>query len=331
MNTYSRVLAGASLLALLVGCAAPSAPVESPTTSIATTAPPPATPSTSPSPVPTPSPTESEPEWIPPDPALWKLVLDTDFDGSSMPKKWDYRLTDVYDAGGRWCSAPVERNVQFGDGVARLEMSRASEKVTTRVTAAAKRKQANAGEKPVGCPGGVFDNAMISTQDRFTVDTGMVAARVKFPVEQGSHAGVWLQSTVQQEIDTIETYGWGRGVTNVVHVKGKKNPAASADAYVVPELVADRAWWDAWHVVEVEWTRSKITFRLDGEVTRELKQKTSKADYFVVLSLLSSDWETYRLTEPDSRPGSGVDPDALETPELPFGMEVDWVRVWERT
>ena len=257
-------------------------------------------------------------------------MLDTDFDGSKMPKKWDYRLTDVYDAGGRWCSAPVEKNVEFRDGAARLSMSRATKKVTTRVSADAKRKQARAGEKRVGCPEGVFANAMISTQDRFTIDTGMVAARVKFPVEQGAHTGVWLQSDAQQELDIIETFGLGRGISNVVHIKGEKIPAAGSDAYVVPEAVADPAWWEQWHVVSLEWTRSKITFRLDGEVTRELKQKTSKANYFIVLSLLSSDWETYRLTAPDVRKGSGVDPATLSLPTLPFGMEVDWVRAWER-
>ena len=96
-----------------------------------------------------------------------------------------------------------------------------------------------------------------------------------------------------------------------------------------PEVVADRAWWDAWHVVEVEWTRSKIVFRLDGEVTRELKVKTRKADYFVVLSLLSSDWEPIRLTEPLERPGAGLDGAPIEAAELPFGMAVDWVKVYE--
>lgn len=333
-----RVAIGAALIALLAGCGGAPAPTTStptpaPTPSVATTAPspaestPPVTPSASAEPTPTPTP---EPSWQDPDPEKWKLVLDTDFDGSKLPKKWEYRLTDVYDAGGRWCSAPVKKNVEFNDGVARLAMSKAGKKVTARVTAAAKQKQGKAGEKRVGCPEGVYDNAMISTQDRFSIDTGMVAARVKFPVGQGAHAGVWLQSYQNQELDIIETYGLGRGVTNVVHIKGKKKPAAGSDAYVAAETVADPAWWDAWHVVSLEWTRSKIVFRLDGEVTRELKQKSSAADYFIVLSLLSSDWETYRLTEPGVREGSGVDPALLQPAALPFGMEVDWVRAWER-
>ena len=330
MNTTSRTLAGAALFVLLAGCSAPPVAVESP---VAPPTVPAVSPSESPSPTPTPtpSPTVSEPDWTPPDPDRWGLVLDTDFDGSSMPDLWDYRLTGSYGAGGRWCASPIEDNVAFGDGVARLKLSEASEKQAAKVSAEAKRKQTNAGDKPVGCPEGVFGNAMISTQDQFSVDTGLVAARVKFPVEQGAHAGVWLQSGAQQEIDIIETYGWGQGLTNVVHVRGKKNPPEGRDSWVVPEVVADRAWWDAWHTVEVEWTHSKITFRLDGEVTRELKQKTGPADYFVVISLLSSDWETSRLTTPKARNGSGVDADQLEPAEIPFGMEVDWVRVWVRS
>ena len=324
MNAILRTLAGAAVLVLLAGCS-PSAPPESPspTPTVSTTV------SPSPSATPTPEPTPTEPEWTPPDPARWNLVLDTGFDEAAMPKKWDYRLTDIYDAGGRWCSAPVERNLRFEDGLAHLTMSKAAKKLATKVKAAAKRKQAKAGQKQVGCPEGVFDNAMISTQNRFTVGTGTVAARVKFPVEQGAHAGVWLQSTAHQEIDIIETYGWGRGVTSVVHVDGTMHPEPGPGAYLVPEVVADRAWWDAWHVVEVEWTRSKIVFRLDGEVTRELKVKTRKADYFVVLSLLSSDWETIRLTEPLERPGAGLDGAPIEAAELPFGMAVDWVKVYE--
>ena len=258
----------------------------------------------------------------------WARVLDSGFDGTSLKKPWDFRLTDVYDAGGRWCSAPRKRNVAVKKGTVTLTMSKASKAVSTRVAASARAKQSRAGEKVVGCPEGVFDNAMVSTQGRFTVPSGIVAARVKFPREPGAHASVWLQSDAGQELDMIETFGHGRGVTNVIHVRGTKMPADGKQAYVAPKLVADPAWWDAWHTVSVEWDRSRVRFRLDGRLTRELKVNLAPANYFLVISLLSSDWETYRLAKPDARPGSGVDVADVAKPRLPFSMQVDWVRAW---
>lgn len=258
----------------------------------------------------------------------WRRVLNSGFDSSTLPAPWDYRLTDVYDAGGRWCSAPRKGNVDLGKGVVTLTMSRASKSTTARVSASAKRKQAQAGQKTVGCPEGVFDNAMVSTQDRFTIGSGMVAARVKFPSEPGAHASVWLQSDAGQELDMIETFGYGRGVTNVIHVKGKKYPSDGNKAYVATKAAASPQWWKGWHTVSVEWDRSSVRFRLDGRLTREIKVALAPANYFVVISLLSSDWETYRLTKPDARPGSGVDKASVPTPKLPFTMDVDWVRAW---
>lgn len=258
----------------------------------------------------------------------WTGVFDSGFGGSSLSKPWDYRLTDVYDAGGRWCSAPRKANVAVKNGTATLTMSKASKAVSTRVAASARTKQARAGEKVVGCPEGVFDNAMVSTQGRFTVASGVVAARVKFPKAPGAHASVWLQSDAGQELDMIETFGHGRGITNVIHVKGTKMPADGKQAYVASKLVADPAWWDAWHTVSVEWDRSRVRFRLDGQLTRELKVSLAPANYFLVISLLSSDWETYRLSRPDARPGSGVDAADVAKPKLPFSMQVDWVRAW---
>lgn len=258
----------------------------------------------------------------------WNRVLNSGFDGSSLPAPWAHRLTDVYDAGGRWCSAPRKANVDVGKGTVTLTMSRASKATAARVSANTKRKQADAGQKTVGCPDGVFDNAMVSTQDRFSITSGVVAARVKFPEEVGAHASVWLQSVEGQELDMVETYGRGRGITSMVHVRGKRYPADGKKAYVGTDVEPDPQWWKAWHTVSVEWDRSGVRFRLDGRLTQEQKIALGPANYFLVVSLLSSDWETSRLTQPSARAESGVDPATMRKPELPFSMEVDWVRAW---
>mgnify|MGYP002585837656 CR=1 FL=1 len=182
------------------------------------------------------------------------------------------------------------------------------------------------------CPNGVYDNAMISTEGTYSVSAGTVVARVKFAPGQGSHAGLWLQAPGGDEIDIIEAYGHGRGVTNVIHRRVgstlRKEPAVDKDAYVAAKTVASSSWWSKWHTVAVTFDSGKISFYLDGVRTRQLKGMAG--DFALIVSQLSSDWETYRISGPDSRPGSGVDVADVAEPTLPFSMEVDWVRAWEK-
>ena len=56
----------------------------------------------------------------------------------------------------------------------------------------------------------------------------------------------------------------------------------------------------------------EYVFRIDGKVTQRLKGETSGRPEFLILSLLSSDYELPRFNG-----------------ELPETMEVDWARVWE--
>ena len=185
-----------------------------------------------------------------------------------------------------------------------------------------------------GCPGGVYHNAMITTQgsgESFTA--GTVVAKVKFVEGQGAHAGIWLQAGNRQEIDIIEAYGYGRGVTNVIHrLSGstlKKDPKVDKDAYVAVSTVKSKSWWSKWHTVAVSFDDSTIAFYLDGAKTRQLKGMKA-ADYQLVLSVLSSDWETYRVKKPDARPGSGVKKSSVKKQKSLPSMSVDWIRVWKK-
>ncbi len=242
----------------------------------------------------------------------WITALDTDFDGDALdPDTWDYRASGAYDAGGRHCSAPYPENVGLGDGTVTLSVTKETD--PERIAAA----------KAAGCeePGN-YANAMISTQNKFTVKTGIAAARVKFAQGQGMHGSVWLQSHGGSEIDFIESFGYGRGLTSVIHVDGQRYPADSKDTYVHTEPVKDRAWWDEYHVYSVEWDYEELVFRVDGIETQRIKQATPDVDYFVVVSMLSSDWEQKRFKKPVQN-AEGVTP-----AKLPQTMAVDWVKVW---
>lgn len=182
--------------------------------------------------------------------------------------------------------------------------------------------------KIVGCPKGAYTNAMVGTSGEVSVKQGIVAARIKFPKGQGMHGSAWLQSPTGQEIDFIESFGYGKGIASVIHVpeKGslKKYPSKAADGYVLKSDVKKSSWWSKYHVFSVEFDATRVVFRIDGKVTRTINKTLAAQDYVLVLSLLSSDWELPLLT----KPGKGAK--GVKKTSLPSTMLVDWVSYWEK-
>jgi Glycosyl hydrolases family 16 len=70
-------------------------------------------------------------------------------------------------------------------------------------------------------------------------------------------------------------------------------------------------WWCNYHVFSVEWTPTEYVFRIDGHETWRTSEGISHHPQFLILSLLSSDYEL-----PDN-------PSAA--PEHAY---VDWVQFW---
>ncbi len=179
-----------------------------------------------------------------------------------------------------------------------------------------------------GCSRGVYTNAAIGTAGKFSVKSGLVAARIKFPRGQGMHGAAWLKSNSGHELDFIESYGYGKGVTSVVHIpsRGKlvQIPGTPDAVYVAKSSVSRSSWWSKYHVFSLEWNAKRMIFRIDGQITRTITRKTGVRPYYLVLSLFSSDWELPLLTSPDRRsPG-------VKKTKLPSSMLVDWVRVWKK-
>jgi len=245
--------------------------------------------------------------------AQWQQALSSDFTEAELPAPWTYSISGSYAAGGRQCSAPFPTNVKLDDGNVVLSMTKETDKAQI------------AASKAAGCKKGqYYRNAMLTTEGQFSVRQGTLAARVKFGEEQGMHGSVFLLSSKMQEIDMIESYGYGWGLTNVIHVDGKRNPVENADTYVLKEQVKDRDWWNEYHVFSVEWGATDVVFRVDGVETRRLHDPKLDDEYFVFVSLLSSDWELKRLKDPVKN-APGVKPT-----KLPGSMSVDWVKVWTR-
>ena len=160
-------------------------------------------------------------------------------------------------------------------------------------------------------------NGMIGTQGDYSFRYGYAAARIKFQDKPGQHAGFWLQQAAPggAEIDAIEWYGRrpnaDKQMSSQVHVGDASYPD-SQGAYLTRASRFGSDWSSKYHVFSVEWTPRAYVFRIDGKQTRTITRYVSDQPEYLVLSLLSSDWEL------------GAAPEAPRQT-----MNVDWVRVWD--
>jgi beta-glucanase (GH16 family) len=237
----------------------------------------------------------------------WRLDFSDEFDGTSLGSRWAYRqLGELSKASGRTVSASSERAVSVSGGALRLEVA----------------------EDP-DTPGHYL-NGHISTQASYSFRYGVAAARIRFQRPRGSHGAFWSQSptfgdppgdpaAAGTEIDVAEYFGDGypKGglASYVYHVAADGTNVKDGD--VMPGAVravgSRSGFWQRYHVYSVEWSPDGYVFRIDGAVVYTTHEAVSERSQFLVLSLLSSDWELPKL---DKR-------------LLPGVMSVDWVRVWQ--
>ncbi|HEY3337472.1 MAG TPA: family 16 glycosylhydrolase [Propionicimonas sp.] len=272
----------------------------------------------------------------------WNLTLGDSFDGQQLDEeKWLNLASGA--RGPRYCSQSLPEMSALSGGalVGSVDYEKDSA-VVSLIEGKARKAQEVEGRPVAGCDAGhtenqrgVFRTSMISTRNRAIVNTGtsgMVAARVKLPESQGMHGAVWLQSINRGELDMVEGFGYGRGISNYIHTASKKTLAATGKAryklgaYVKGSSTRKRSWWSRYHTYSMAWDSTGFTFRVDGSVSQRVKIRPGNVDYYLVLSLLVSDWEAYRITNPVRTKGfKDVTP-----AQLPEQMLVDWVRVWKR-
>ncbi len=232
-----------------------------------------------------------------------KLVWNDEFDGDSLDSaKWATRVQPAF--GRRMCAMPDQDRVEVKNGSALLTVKKVR---TTKK-----------------CPYGFWYNAMIGTGEvtkpGFQAAYGVFAARVKFQHGQGMHGSFWIQGAGADsaEIDVAEYFGDGRadgGLSNFVHRTDADGALTSLGGTRpgINRLLGGQTPADDWHVYSVEWSPKGYVFRLDGEETfRTSKKPVAKAKEFLVLSLLTSDYELPRIKDPNTT------------------MKVDWVRAWQQ-
>ena len=231
---------------------------------------------------------------------------DTEID--TVESTWHTRNQEY--GGVRTCSRPSADAAEVTDGVLRLSVVDDPEREMC--TYRRKRYEYRL-------------NGHVGTQGRESFTYGYAAARLRFPSARGQHGAFWLQPEQGQkpggpedggaEIDVIEYFGDGHpqgGLTSFTYWLDEDGKQQTKGGWITDSEQYGEDWAEEFHVFSVEWTPDEYVFRIDGEVTHRLTGKTSGQPEFLILSLLSSDYELKQLDE-----------------DLPQHMDVDWARVWE--
>lgn len=183
---------------------------------------------------------------------------------------------------------------------------------------------------------GRLHGCIIDTKGARRFQYGYFEARIQFQQQQGHHSCFWLQSpTIKKgdndpagagtEINVMEWFGAGRrkgwAGMNVYYYAGGHSVRSPS----VPQFhlmggpdesqplrpLADLS--TAFHTYALLWTPQSLCFYCDGTLIMKESQAVPQTPEFMVLSLLSSEWERARL----------------DTKRLPDPMRVDYVRVYQ--
>jgi beta-glucanase (GH16 family) len=252
-------------------------------------------------------------------PRDWLEVFADDFDGDRLDaSKWAPRQPGSYnESGSRACSKSDTRAISVSDGILELRAMLDPDRLEETCRTEHGRLR-------------YYLNGHVGTEGLFEIDHGFAAARIRFPRERGQHGAFWLQRSgaVAQEagaarggaeIDVVEYFGEGYprgGLASFIHYidsNGEAQKVGGLQPKAAQALKPGDDWWSSFHVFSVEWTAQEYVVRVDDHEIFRTGRGVSGVQQFLVLSLLTSDWEL-----PD-----------LDESTLPSAMEVDWVRVWQ--
>jgi beta-glucanase (GH16 family) len=240
------------------------------------------------------------------------------FGGKTLGPAWQHRGQAYNPSGGRKASKGDPAAVAVRNGALRLSVLADPARTGERFTATDAQ----------GNPTGSYAyrlNGHVGTQSSFNFQYGVAAARMKFQRVRGQHPSFWLQPQGGMgggaEIDVVEWFGAGGGherlATNIYpHPDYENNSTWFGGSIANPDrFLRNKSdhWWTAYHVFSVEWTPNEYVFRIDGKETMRTTNGVSHEPEFLILSMLSSDFELGFLG------GDG---------HLPQHAYVDWVQVW---
>ena len=246
----------------------------------------------------------------------WLAPTWTDeFSGDSLSQHWIHRGRVYEPQSFRRCSRGSAKAVRVGGGAVRLSVLRDRSRDAS---CPALKNGEIAGRSAYRL------NGHIGTDKAFSFRYGVAAARIKYPRLRGQHGSFWMQPVggmspggTGHEIDVTEFFGRTHhrsGLFSYIHrYEGGSVVKTGAN---IPDtfLHGPRdGWGKNFHVFSVQWTPRSLIFRIDGKETWRIGGRVSQVREYLILSLLSSDYEL----------------PSIRDRQLPQHMYVDWVRVWE--
>ena len=273
----------------------------------------------------------------------WALVWADEFDGTEIDRaKWAYD-EDCWGGGNdeRQCYTKSGRNSAIEDG--KLVITARHERTTGPALPLAQRRQAAQRDAQATRD---FSSARLTTRGKASWRYGKIEVRARLPQGQGTWPAIWMLPekngygpwAASGEIDILEAVNLGvlcakcpggreSTILGTLHFGGKwpKNKLASTEiAY--PEVL------DGFHTYTVEWYPDRMVWRVDGKVfaTRTASEWSTTGSpnpgapfdrpFHLILNLAIGG----KL--PEGRGLGGVRQDGY-----PKRMEVDWVRVWQKS
>lgn len=170
-------------------------------------------------------------------------------------------------------------------------------------------------------------NTQLYTGGKFAFTYGYAAVRMKMHLDKGMHASFWLQPAnwytpgdpaKGTEIDVVEFFGRTETSSTIgafLHWYDSDNTRyKKGGLFPYANTLKKRAetWSSSYHVFSVEWTPDAYIFRVDGREFFRETEIVSQAPEYLLLSMLTSDYELEKLTRSTMRQRA----------------KVDWVRVW---
>ncbi len=249
------------------------------------------------------------------------LDFDERFDGSTLAAPWADHLKGLNAEGGRRCSRPDPSVRTVGGGTLNMgvgiDASRAGESCSYT------SKRYGNGQSPY------LLNTQVTTEEHYAFTYGYAAARMKLHRTKGMHSCFWFiqrgpkvpgNPGMGTEVDIAEWFGdnglpgrvgFGSFIWDLTP-ENRLRKTGEIFRQTEQMLAPGDSWWDAYHVFSVEWTPQEYIFRVDGREYWRTSHAISHAPEYLVLSLLTSDWE---LGAPNRN--------------LDEKVQVDWVRVWK--
>lgn len=192
-----------------------------------------------------------------------------------------------------------------------------------------------------------FLSGVIATHDKFHQKHGYFEARIRIPSHEGTFPAFWMfhqnrayEGTQRTEIDIMENLGHApHYIYNSFHYFNNVSSTYGGDHnFIRPrpsgQIFTGTDYSQDFHVYAVEWTPSKIVWKIDGRQVSEVN--SSQADYeslYLQLNLaLGGNWTNFPTNagglgrSSDQRWPTSEDVANFRNPKL----EIDYVRAYRR-